>query len=60
MTEQITDEAQKKGLKLIGLIPYDDAFTKAQIMKASVVEFTGGQIAETIKALWRQVVFALG
>lgn len=60
MTEQITDEAQKKGLKVIGAIPYDDAFTKAQIMKAAIVEYTGGQIAETIKALWRQVVYALG
>jgi len=45
---------------VIGKIPYDEAFTKAQIIKASVVEYTGGAITEKIKALWRQVTYALG
>jgi len=45
---------------VIGKIAYDEAFTKAQIIKASVVEYTGGAITEQIKALWRQVTYALG
>jgi MinD superfamily P-loop ATPase len=57
---QISEEAQQRGLKVIGELPYDEAFTKAQIIKASVVEFTGGAITEQIKALWRQVTYALG
>jgi MinD superfamily P-loop ATPase len=57
---QITEEAGKRGLKVIGKIPYDEAFTKAQIIKASIVEYTGGAITERIKALWRQVTYALG
>ena len=60
ITGQISEEAGQRGLKVIGKIPYDEAFTKAQIIKASVVEYTGGAITEKIKALWRQVTYALG
>jgi MinD superfamily P-loop ATPase len=60
MTEQIGVEARQRGITVVGEIPYDDAFTKAQIMKATVVEYTGGQITEKVKALWRQVTYALG
>jgi len=60
ITDQISEDAEKQGLKVIGKIAYDEAFTKAQIIKASVVEYTGGAITEQIKALWRQVTYALG
>jgi len=60
ITNQISEDAKKRGLKVIGKIAYDEAFTKAQIVKASVVEYTGGAITEQIKALWRQVTYALG
>jgi len=59
MTAQIGEEARKRGITVVGEVPYDDAFTKAQIMKATVVEYTGGEITERIKALWRQVTYAL-
>jgi MinD superfamily P-loop ATPase len=60
MTTQISEEARERGITVVGEIPYDDAFTKAQVMKATVVEYTGGDITERIKALWRQVTYALG
>ena len=60
ITEQISKDAQKRGLKVIGKIAYDEAFTKAQMIKASVVEYTSGAITEQIKALWRQVTYTLG
>ncbi len=60
ITDQISEDAKKRGLKVIGKIAYDEAFTKAQIIKASVVEYTGGAITEQVKALWRQVTYALG
>jgi len=60
ITDQISKEAGQRGLKVVGKIPYNEAFTKAQIIKASVVEYTGGAITEQIKALWRQVTYALG
>jgi len=60
ITGQISEEACQRGLKVIGKIPYDEAFTKAQIIKVSVIEYTGGAVTEQIKALWRQVTYALG
>ena len=60
MSCSIAEDAGKHGLHVVGKIPYDEAFTKAQIIKASVVEYTGGAITEQIKALWRQVTYALG
>jgi len=60
ITDQISEEAQKRGFKVVGKIAYHEAFTKAQMIKASVVEYTGGAITEQIKALWRQVTYALG
>jgi MinD superfamily P-loop ATPase len=60
MTAQIIGEAQERGITVVGEIPYDEAFTKAQIMKATVPEYTGGDITERIKALWRQVTYTLG
>ena len=60
MTAEIAREADGRGIRLAGKIRYDKAFTKAQIMKATVVEYTGGWVAEDIKALWRKVIYALG
>ena len=59
ITDQISKEAQTRGLNVVGKVAYDEAFTKAQMIKASVVEYTGGAITEQIKALWRQVTYAL-
>ncbi len=55
--EARTEEA---GLKVVGKVIYDPAVTRAQIMRASVVEYTGGKVAEDIKSLWRHIVYELG
>jgi MinD superfamily P-loop ATPase len=60
MTAQIAEEAGNRGIKLAGKIRYDKAFTMAQIMKATVIEYTGGWVSEEIKTLWRNVIYALG
>jgi MinD superfamily P-loop ATPase len=60
ITDQISEEAQTRGLKVVGKIAYNEAFTKAQMIKASVVEYTGGAITEQIRAMWRQVTYVLG
>ena len=58
VAQQIETDARKKNMKVVGKIRYDNAFTKAQIMKCSVVEYTGGAVSEDIKALWRNVTYA--
>ena len=60
MSCNIAEDAHKHGLKVVGKIPYDEAFTKAQIMKATLIEYTGGDIAEKVKAMWREVTYELG
>jgi len=60
MANKIEKDAIKQNLKVVGKIRYDKAFTRAQIMKCSVVEYTGGAVAEEVKALWRNVTYALG
>jgi MinD superfamily P-loop ATPase len=59
ISAQIVEEANNRGIKLAGKVCYDKAFTKAQIMKATVIEYTGGWVSEEIKALWRNVTYAL-
>ena len=59
MAEQIEKDVLKRNIKVVGKIRYDKAFTKAQIMKASVVEYTSGAVSEDVKALWRNVTYAL-
>ncbi|MFC1794846.1 ATP-binding protein [Planctomycetota bacterium] len=60
IAREIEEDAQHRDLKVVGKIHYDKAFTKAQIMACSVIEYTGGAISEELKDLWRSVVYALG
>jgi len=60
MAEQIEEYANKRNIRVVGKIRYDKAFTKAQILKSTVLEYTGGAVSEEVKALWRNVTYVLG
>jgi len=60
MGEQIEEDARSRNMKVVGKIRYDDSFTKAQILKSTVLEYTGGAVSEDVKASWRNVKYALG
>jgi len=60
MVERIEEDARSRNIKVVGKIRYDEAFTKAQILKSTVLEYTGGAVSEEVKALWRNVTYALG
>ncbi len=60
MTERIKEFSGSRKLRVVGEIAYDESFTKAQVMKATLIEYTGGDIAEKVKAMWREVTYALG
>jgi MinD superfamily P-loop ATPase len=60
VAREIEQEAQQHGIKVVGRVRYDKAITKAQIVKSSVVEYTGGAVTEEIKSLWRHVLYELG
>ncbi|NQS99150.1 MAG: 4Fe-4S binding protein [candidate division Zixibacteria bacterium] len=60
ITKDIQQDASQKGIKVVGKIRYDEAFTKAQVMGATVVEYTGGAVAGEIKSLWKNILYELG
>jgi len=60
MVEQMEEDTHSKDMKVVGKIRYDEAFTKAQILKSTVLEYTGGAVSEDVKALWRNITYALG
>ncbi len=60
VTKEIEDNAATVDASVIGKVRYDPAVTKAQIMKASVVEYTSSPVSQEIKSLWQHVIYALG
>ena len=60
MAKRIEEYARSRNIKVAGKIRYDNAFTKAQILKSTVIEYTGGAVSQEIRALWRNVTYALG
>jgi len=60
MADRIERETAQRSVRMGGRIRYDPAVTKAQIMKTTIVEYTGGAISVDIRTVWRNVVYALG
>jgi len=60
VAKEIETDAIDRGMKVAGRVRYDKAVTKAQVVRTSVVEYTGGAITEEIKSVWRHVQYALG
>lgn len=52
----IATKAEARGLKVVGNVRYDEAVTKAQVVKKAVVEYTDGPITQDIKSLWEEVI----
>lgn len=48
-----------QGIRIVGRIPYDAQFTRAQVMGMSLVELGDGATVRAIHEVWRQVVRAL-
>jgi len=60
IAQEIEERAKEMGLRVAGRVRYDKAFTAAQKIKATVLEYTGGAAAEDIKSVWQQIVYAAG
>jgi MinD superfamily P-loop ATPase len=55
LTQKITEWCEKKGIRIIGRIPYDQDFTKAQIHGKSLVEFSDGQASRLVREVWERL-----
>jgi MinD superfamily P-loop ATPase len=59
IARNIESESVRRGSSVIGRIPYDPAFTKAQIQRQSLVEFSQGPTSQCVKGIWEKVKRAL-
>lgn len=55
MTAQIEEEASRNSIPVIGKIPYDKAFTQAQIKGETVAEYAKGPAAQAVENLFTEL-----
>ncbi|MBN2575485.1 MAG: 4Fe-4S binding protein [Deltaproteobacteria bacterium] len=55
----IEADAGRRGIPVLGRIPYDDSVTRAQMKRVAVVEDGDGPVAAEIRALWERVKTAM-
>jgi MinD superfamily P-loop ATPase len=55
MTKRIEEQAQRSGASITGRIPWDNAFTSAQIAGLTVVEYGNHSIAATVGEMWERI-----
>jgi len=55
MTHDIGALAEGTGAELLGTIPYDKAFTQAQIQRKTLLEYADGETGKTVKAIYEKI-----
>jgi len=55
MAEQLRAAANEHGMAVIGQVPYDTDVTRAQMAVRSVVEYSDGVAAQSIRQMWCEV-----
>ncbi len=61
MTGQIEEYAEKKGLPVLGKVPFDPVFVEAMVQGQTVLEFRpDSQAARAVKDIWQKIETKLG
>jgi MinD superfamily P-loop ATPase len=55
MTTRLEEEAERRGIQVVGRVRYDSAFTRAQRRGLSLIECDGEPAAEDLKGLWKNI-----
>ena len=55
MTSKIKDLVEKRDFEFMGVIPYDEKFTQAQMKGLSIIEYGEGKAVESLKRIWEKV-----
>lgn len=55
ISKQIADAARQVNADWLGIVPYDNAFTLAQIERKTLLEYGDGPAAEAVRAIWKDV-----
>lgn len=53
IAQTIEEKADKRKLKVLGKIAYDNTVTKAQLVAKSVIEYSTGDLKKQITSLWK-------
>jgi MinD superfamily P-loop ATPase len=59
ISERIAAAAERAGVPVVGTVPYDTAFTQAQLDGLSIVEYARSTAADDVRSLWTNVVSRL-
>ncbi len=49
------EELSKRDIPIIGQVPYDDDFTRAQLEMKSVVEYSDSKASSEIRSIWQRI-----
>jgi MinD superfamily P-loop ATPase len=55
MSSSIEEWCSERGLPVVGRIPYDSDFTKAQVAKRTLIEHSDGTAAEAVRHIWHEI-----
>ncbi len=55
VTEEIIQYCENNQIKVLGKIPYDIAFTKAQIQGISILDYTTGDLPDRVISIWENL-----
>ncbi|MGI5822746.1 MAG: ATP-binding protein [Dethiobacteria bacterium] len=54
-TQKIEDYCQQQAVPVVGKIPFDKVVTEAMVKGLSVVEYSDGEVSQSIKGIWEAV-----
>lgn len=56
IAERIKKSAENSNVPVLGMIPYDNQVTQAQIKGKAIVEFANGRLKESIESIWNRTI----
>jgi MinD superfamily P-loop ATPase len=60
IADQIAGKAQKRGVKVVGRIPYDTEFTRAQLEGKNIIEYGSENLSKALREIWQAIGAILG
>ena len=54
-SKTIQKYCQVNDIPVVGLIPYDEAFTKAMIHEQTIIEFSDNGLSDTLRCIWEKI-----
>ena len=59
VTDEIVEYCESNKIIVLGKIPYDIAFTKAQVARVGLLEYTRGDLSRRIISIWEELLKAI-